>query len=390
MTRLSLLDYGFRPFFLLAGVFAALVIPAWMGLYSGHALPPGALPAMYWHAHEMLYGFITAAIAGFLLTAVPSWTGSRGFAGAPLACAVGAWLAGRVAMAAVGSLPFWLVATAELLLLPVLAALLAPPLLRSRNRNLAMLVVILVLWIIDAAFLLGLARGDAALMGRMLVLAIDVVLVLVTIVGGRIVPAFTANALRRRGETVEIRASAWVDRVAIGATIANAVIDLVSPGDAWIAAVAGVAAIAHAVRLSGWRSFKARGESILWILHLGYAWLPAGLALKAGFLLGHFPWAAKWQHALTVGVFGTMILAVMTRVALGHTGRPLVVSRVTTVAYLLLTACVLVRVFGGWMLPAQYVSVMFAAAALWAAAFILFLVVYTPILARPRADGKPG
>jgi uncharacterized protein involved in response to NO len=256
-------------------------------------------------------------------------------------------------MAAVGGLPFWLVAVAELSLLPVLAALLAPPLLRSLNRNLAMLAVILVLWIIDAAFLLGLARGDAALMGRMLVLAIDVVLVLVTIVGGRIVPAFTANALRRRGKTVEIRASAWVDRVAIGATIANAVIDLVSPGDAWIAAVAGVAAIAHAVRLSGWRSFKARGESILWILHLGYAWLPAGLALKACFLLGHFAWAAKWQHALTVGVFGTMILAVMTRVALGHTGRPLVVSRVTTVAYLLLTACVLVRVFGGWMLPAQ-------------------------------------
>jgi uncharacterized protein involved in response to NO len=293
-------------------------------------------------------------------------------------------------MASVSDIPFWLVAAGELLLLPVLACLLAPPLLRSRNRNLAMLAVVSVLWLIDAAFLWGLAHGDVTLMGRSLVLAIDVVLILVTIIGGRIVPAFTANALRRRGAAVEIRSNAWVDRLAIGATIANAVVDLLSPGNASIAGIAGIAAIAHVIRLSGWRSFKARGESILWILHLGYAWLPVGLALKACFLLGGFSWAAKWQHALTVGVFGTMILAVMTRVALGHTGRPLVVSRVTTAGYLLLTACVLLRVFGGSILPAYYLDAMFAAAALWVAAFVLFLVVYMPILIGPRADGKPG
>ena len=390
MKRLSLFDYGFRPFFLLAGLFAAIVIPSWMYLYSGHAQMTGPLPAMYWHAHEMLYGFIVAAITGFLLTAVPSWTGERGFAGLPLGLAVAAWVAGRFAMASVSSIPFWLVATGELLLLPVLACLLAPPLLRSRNRNLAMLAVITVLWLIDVAFLWGLARGDVTLMGRAMVLAIDVVLILVTIIGGRIVPSFTANALRRRGETVEIRSNAWVERLAIGATIANAVVDLASAGAAWVAGIAAIAAIAHALRLSGWRSFKARGESILWILHVGYAWLPVGFALKASFLVGHFSWAAKWQHALTVGVFGTMILAVMTRVALGHTGRPLAVSRVTTAGYLLLTAGVLLRVFGGSVLPAYYLPLLLATAALWVAAFVLFLIVYTPILIGPRADGKPG
>jgi len=390
MKRSSLLDYGFRPFFLLAGGYAAIVIPGWMALFSGHAALPGALPAMYWHAHEMLFGFVAAAIAGFLLTAVPSWTGARGFAGVPLALAVIAWLAGRVAMASVASLPFWVVAAAELALLPVLAGLLAPPLLRARNRNLAMLAVIAVLWLIDSAFLVGLSRGDTLLMGRALTLAIDVVLVLVAIVGGRIVPAFTANALRRRGETVEVRSRPWVEGIAIGATIANAIADLLSPGALWIAAIAAIAAAAHAVRLAGWRSFKARGESILWVLHLGYAWMPAGLALKAIFLSSHAEWAAKWQHALTVGVFGTMILAVMTRVALGHTGRPLAVSPATTAAYLLLTACVVVRVFGGVVLPDHYLATMFTAAALWSAAFALFLVVYAPILASPRVDGKPG
>jgi uncharacterized protein involved in response to NO len=390
MKRLTVFDYGFRPFFLLAGVYAALVIPVWMAFFSGHGAPPGALPAMYWHAHEMLYGFVGAAIAGFLLTAVPSWTGQRGFAGAPLVLAVAAWLAGRIVMACADALPPWLVAVGELVMLPVLAALLAPPLLRTRNRNLAMLVVIAVLWLIDAAFVYALARRDVLLAGRALTLAIDVVLVLVTVIGGRIVPAFTANALRRRGAAVEIRSRTWLEVTVIAAMIAIVVVDLVAPGGAWSAAIAAVAAAAQALRLAGWRSFKARGESILWILHVGYAWLPVGLALKAIYLFGDAAWAAKWQHALTAGVFGTMILAVMTRASLGHTGRPLVVAPPVTLAYLLLTACVAVRVFGGALFPAYYLPVMYAAAALWTLAFLLYLVVYAPILTGPRLDGKPG
>jgi len=269
MKNFKLFDYGFRPFFLLAGVYAGLVIPVWMYFLSGRGTMAGALPAMYWHAHEMLYGFVAAAIAGFLLTAVPSWTGARGFAGRPLVLAVAAWTAGRLAMASADFLPFWLVAVGELLLLPVIACLLAPPLLRTRNRNLAMLAVIAILWLIDVAFLVGVARHDGGLMARTMTLAIDVVLVLVTVIGGRIVPAFTANALRRRNETVDIRSRSWVEVLTIGATVAIVIADLVAPAGAWTAAVAALAAVAHVIRLSGWRSFKTRGESILWIVHLG-------------------------------------------------------------------------------------------------------------------------
>jgi uncharacterized protein involved in response to NO len=390
MSRFRLFDHGFRPFFLLAGIYAAVVIPAWTAFFSGIAAPHGALPAMYWHAHEMLYGFVGAAIAGFLLTAVPSWTGARGFAGVPLGVAVAAWLAGRLALAAADALPFWMVAAGELLALPVLACLLAPPLLRTRNRNLAMLAVIAALWILDAVFVYGLARGDLSLMGRALTLAIDVVLVLVTVIGGRIVPSFTANAMRRHGATVDIRSRAWLEATVIAAMVAIVIVDIVAPGGTWSAALAAVAAAVQVLRLSGWRSFATRGESILWVLHVGYAWLPVGLALKSVYLFSGAGWAARWQHALTVGVFGTMILAVMTRASLGHTGRPLVVSPLTTAAYLLLTACAMVRVFGGTLLPAGYVTVVSAAAILWTLAFALYLVVYAPILTGPRADGKPG
>lgn len=388
--RFALFDYGFRPFFLLAGVYALAIVPIWIFWYAHHPTSFGALPMMFWHAHEMLYGFVIAAVAGFLLTSVPSWTGSRGFGGAPLYALVAAWLAGRIAMALVGQLPFWLIAIAELALLPMLAALLLPPLMRTQNRNRRLLLVLAALWLTDVAFLVGVARADAGLVSRAMTLAIDMILVLVTVIGGRIVPAFTANALRRRGESATIVSREWVDRAAIGAMIAIAVVDVIAPSSVGSAALAAIAAVVQVVRLSGWRGFETRGESILWVLHVGYAWLPIGLALKACYLLGAYDWASKWQHALTAGVFATMILAVMTRAALGHTGRALVVSRTITIAYVLLTVGVLVRVFAGVIAPSHYVDLVSIAAAAWALAFVLYLIVYAPILVLPRADGKPG
>jgi uncharacterized protein involved in response to NO len=389
-SRFALFDYGFRPFFLLAGLYALLLAPAWLYFYAHHGAPYGALPMMYWHSHEMLYGFITAAIAGFLLTAVPSWTGGRGYAGAPLYALVGLWIAGRIAMATVGATPFWVTALAELALLPALAALLAPSLFRSSNRNTPLLAIIGVLWLIDAAFMVALRNGDAALAARAMTLAIDFVLIMVTIVGGRIVPAFTANALRRRGESVEVATRGWLEKGVIGSMVAIAVVDVFAPNAAASGMIAAAAAAAHAARLFGWRSFRARSESILWVLHVAYAWLPIGLALKALWLLGDVGWAAKWQHALTAGVFATMILAVMTRASLGHTGRPLVVSRAITIAYLLLTAGVAVRVFASALMPERYVLAMSIAGLAWMLSFLLFIIVYAPILSGPRADGRPG
>lgn len=389
-TRIALFDYGFRPFFLLAGVCAAALVPLWLYFYTHHAMSFGTLPTMYWHAHEMLYGFVGAAIAGFLLTAVPSWTGTRGFGGGPLYLLVSLWVLGRVAMTLAGGLPFWLVALAELSFLPALALFLAPPLVRSRNRNTPLLGVLIVLWLIDVAFLAALRNGDVVLAARTTTLAIDLVLLLVTVIGGRIVPAFTANALRRRGEAVEVASRAWLETTVIAAMIAVIAVDMFAPDGALSGVVAALAALAHALRLAGWRSFRTRSESILWVLHLGYAWLPIGLALKACWLLGGMGFAMKWQHALTAGVFGTMILAVMTRASLGHTGRPLVVSRAITIAYLLLTVGVAVRVLAPAIVPQRYLLLMSIAGLAWTLSFMIFVVVYAPILVRPRADGKPG
>ena len=250
--------------------------------------------------------------------------------------------------------------------------------------------VVTVLWLIDGAFLVALQRGDAALAGSTMRLAIDFVLILVTVIGGRIVPAFTANAMRARGEAVSTVTRRPLEFAVIGAMVAIAITDVFAPDSALSGALAAVAALAHVFRLSGWRSFRTRGEPILWVLHVAYAWLPVGLALKACALLGGAGWAMKWQHALTMGVFATMILAVMTRASLGHTGRPLVVPRAIALAYLLLTAGTVLRVFGIALFPAHYLLTVSLSGLAWVLSFGIFVVVYAPILWSPRADGKPG
>lgn len=387
MRDFALFSYGFRPFFLLSGIYAALAVPLWLWIYVRGSTAVSPLPPHLWHGHEMIYGFVLAAIAGFLLTAVPSWTSSRGFAGWPLISLVLLWLAGRVAMAAASDLPAWVTWIAELAFLPALAALLTPPLLRARNRNTPMLLVLAVLWLADAAFVIAMRSGNSAHAASALRFAIDVVLILVTIIGGRIVPAFTANALRRHGRTMAVVAPPWLEPVVIALMVSIAVVDVLWPDSFASGTLAALAAAAHVLRLSGWRSRWTLREPIVWILHAGYAWLPIGLALKALWLLGAVPWSARWLHAFTLGVFGTMILAVMTRAALGHTGRPLVVSRAVVVSYVLLIASVLVRVFGPALCTHDYVLTVIAAGLLWTLAFVLFVIVYAPILWRVRVDG---
>ncbi len=388
--RFALFDYGFRPFFLLCGLFALVIVPLWLFRFAHASVPFGALPGVYWHAHEMIFGFVAAAIAGFLLTSVPSWTGSAGFAGRPLMLMVALWLAGRGAMALADALPFWVAALIELSFLPLLLSLIAPPILRARNRNLPILGVVTVLWLIDAAFMRALQKGDLLLAAGAARVAIDLVLMLVVVIGGRIVPAFTGNALRRLNAGVAPVSRGWLEVVAIGSVAAIVLCDLFFPDTRAAGVLAAVAATAHAARLAGWRSFRVRGEPILWVLHVAYAWVPVGLALKAIYLLGDAGFAAKWQHALTFGAFSTMILAVMTRASLGHTGRPLVVGRAIAVAYLLLTLGALLRVFGGAWTPDYYLYTLSAAGLCWSAAFAIFVWVYGPILMSPRVDGRQG
>lgn len=384
----ALFDYGFRPFFWAAGAFAMFGLVAWLWIYTVGALPLRNQPPQLWHGHEMLYGFVAAAIAGFLLTAVPSWTGARGFAGAPLIALAAVWLAGRLAFAAASVLPFAVVAACELAFLPALAFLLAPPLLRARNRNTRLLFVLAAFWVTDLAFVIALARDDVPLARGALLVAIDIVLLLITIIGGRIIPAFTTNALRARGVAADMRSSPWVEGIVIGAMIAIILVDVFAPWRTVAGGIAALAAIAQAVRVTGWRSLRTRSEPLVWSLHVAYAWLPVGLAMKAIYLLTGATWSALWLHALTIGTAASMVLAVMTRAALGHTGRALVAGRQISIAYVLLLFAALVRVFTPSLV--EYRWTVLLAGALWVAAFALFLIAYTPILMRPRVDARPG
>ena len=388
--RLQLFAYGFRTFFFAVGSSALLLVPIWAASFAfqwplGTDWPPAS-----WHGHEMLFGFVCAAIAGFLLTAVPSWTGRKGFGGAPLVLMSAVWLLGRLATGSSASWPFAVVAAADLAFLPVLAAFLAPPLIRENNRNTPLLFVLLILWLCNATFHLGLFRGDALLARQALLVGIDVVLILVTVVGGRLLPSITTSSLRQRGAKQVVRAARGTTAITVALMIAVAAVDLMRPGSIIAGGIALVAAVAQGARFAAWQGFRSLQDPLVWILHLAYAWLPLGLVLKALALLTDLAVAAHWLHALTIGVIATMILGVMTRVALGHTGRPLRAHPLTTTAYGLLAAAALVRVFGAQLPWIGYPALIALSAALWTAAFGLFLWVYGPILLAPRADGKRG
>lgn len=390
LMKFSLFAYGFRSQFFLAGMAAVLLVPMWaLSFVAGTPLGTGWPPTL-WHAHEMLFGFIACAIAGFMLTAVPSWTGQKGFVGRPLMVLAAVWIAARILIATSPVWPPILPALVDLAFLPLLAVLVMIPLLRSRSHNTPLLGVLGVFWLTDVAFYIGLLRHDAAFALKAVTVGIDITLLLITVIGGRIVPAFTTSALRARGLATNLQSRTMFTRLSVLAMVSVIVGDIVWPNTRIAGWIAGFAAVLQILRLAQWRTLLILGQPIVWILHVAYLWLPVGLALKAAALLGGYAIAAFWLHALTIGALTTMIVAVMTRASLGHTGRPLRVHPLMTLAYALLIAATVIRVFGLLLPGMSYPMVIAAAAILWTASFLLFIGIYSPILWGPRADGKPG
>ena len=386
----ALFAYGFRPFFLMAGIWAPLGVALWVAALAGLPVPEGPLPLLRWHAHEMLAGFVYAALGGFVLTAVPNWTGRRGYAGAPLVGLFTIYLAGRLALLPGSPLSAGLAAPLALVFLPALVLLVLPALVKARSARLfGPPVLVLVFWAGDM-LMLGEAAGWWAVetwrLGQML--CANTALALVGLIGGRIIPAFTLNALRKSGRPAEPQPLPGVDQAAMLSLLAVVLVDLVAPGGVVAGVVAGVAAGLAALRLSRWHGLRTLGQPILWVLHLAYAFVPLALATKAAWLLTGAPWAMHWLHLQGAGALAMMILAVMTRTILGHTGQALVAARPTVLAYALLALAGPMRAFGPSLLPGLLPLAL--AAALLVAAFLLFLGVYAPILLRPRADGKPG
>jgi len=392
MTRFVPFAQGLRPFFLLAGVDAIFNMAVWLIVYFRPDLwPAAALPAMYWHGHEMIFGFIAAAIAGFLLTAVPGWTGRSSYAGVPLILLSALWLAGRVAMFAPLGVPPVLAAIIDLAFFPALALSLTPPLVKARKiRNFPFPLLLLALFAADLVFQLG-SLGTLDMGEHIsLSIAVDIISILIVIVGGRIIPAFTKSGLARFRANLDLASSRTVEYMAIASIVAVLGGDLAAPLSQLNGAIALAAGVLQALRLAQWQGYRTVREPLIWVLHLGYAWLALALLLKGIWLLAGCPIAEKWLHALTVGAFATMILAVMPRAALGHTGRPLAAPPSMAIGYLLLTVAALVRVFAPALAPAHYGTEIVIAGACWIAAFGLFVVVYAPILTRPRADHRSG
>ncbi len=385
-SSFALFRYGFRPFFMLAGLYATLAIPGWMIFLNWFDWSGSPLPPLAWHAHEMIYGFVMAAIAGFLLTAIPSWTGRRGFAGMPLIALVVVWFTGRAAVTLpLGLSPVW-IAIIDLAFPVVLALAIVPSLVRSNNRrNLVFIGFLALLFISNLQFHLAGAVSTTTLH-----LAVNTVLLMVALVGGRIIPAFTSARLKQRGFDIRIPTHPVLDIASLFAVVIVVLVDIVFPGGKIAGATAALAAASLGLRLARWQGHRTIGEPILWILHVAYAWLPVALVLKAMWLLGGLFASETWLHALTVGAFATMILAVMSRAALGHSGRTIVASRSATIAYLLLFGAALSRVFGPTIFPNAATVWLAGAAAFWTTAFALFLFTYAPILCGPRVDGRPG
>jgi uncharacterized protein involved in response to NO len=381
---------GFRPFFLLAALWAAVSIPLWLAVLHGGLPAPGWNAPILWHAHEMLFGFGSAAIAGFLLTSVPVWTATPAVAGPRLAALAGLWLVGRIAMLAAGRAPLFASITDVAFLLALVAAI-APAIYRSgARRNFGFPLVLLALAAANVAVhasALGLSPAAAATGLRA---GVDGIALLIVVIGGRIVPVFTTNALRRAGDPREARAPVWVERASVPAFLLFAIADVLDPGSRASGAAAAVAAIVLAVRMSGWHSGRVLGDPLLGSLHLGHLWVAVGLASFAvSDLAGAWPRSIA-VHALTAGAFGTMILAVMTRVSLGHTGRALVAPRSAIVAYALVTLGALLRTVAVAAWPGASLWLLTLAGVLWSAAFVAFLLGFARTLCMPRLDGKPA
>lgn len=385
-------SYGFRTFFLLAGFYAAAAMAIWalwfvlLDVASELVSELPLLPQQL-HAHEMIFGYVMAVIAGFLLTAIPGWTNARPLQGNGLKILLAVWLAGRVAIACSPWLPIAIVAFFDLLFVPALMIPVALGLMKQpAPRNLIFLGLLALFWLgnlLTYTELLG-WTSDGIAVGHLL--ALDTAIVLISIVGGRVTPSFTLNDLRSEGHDRLPLSHPLLDGAAIMSVAAVLVADLIWPGELVTGAVALVASIVNFVRLLLWRGLATRRKPILWILHMSYLWIVIGLALKGISLVSGLFEEVAAMHALWIGGVGGMTIGVMSRAALGHTGRVLKAPQPIVVAYVLISVSAILRVSGAVFLVDYYTSLMMAAALIWTIAFTLFVWVFWPILTTPGLD----
>ncbi|MBA1443423.1 MAG: NnrS family protein [Chromatiales bacterium] len=375
---------GFRPFFILAGLGAVLILGTWLGIWSGHIPAPEYYGMIGWHSHEMLFGYTTAVIAGFLLTAVRNWTGIDTLIGKPLATLALVWLAGRLSPF-IPILPDPVIAISDLLFLPLFALALYGPLMRAQNKiNRVFLPMISVMALANLlVHAQSLQLFDTAIQGNDLML--NTVLLLLILVSGRVLPFFTEKAVTGSQPRFNLNR----ERLAFGAIILWTLSELLFPNPWLLGSLALAVAFSQLWRLIDWYHPGIWQVPILWVLFTGLAWFALGFLLNSLASLELFP-ANLATHALTTGAVGILTLGMMARVALGHTGRSLQPPRLVEISFIAINLAVALRVFAPYVAPDQYGLWIQLSGGLWVLCFLLFTLFYLPVLLKPRIDGRPG
>jgi uncharacterized protein involved in response to NO len=377
---------GFRPFFLLAGLFAVFLMAMWVPIFVGGFAYDTYYGQIGWHSHEMIFGYTCAVIAGFLLTSVRNWTETSTPTGHLLAGMATLWLFGRILPFFPDNFSTWFIAFIDLAFLPALAVGIGVPLVRSgQRRNLLFLPLLAVLWtanVLVHAELLGMAPN---LERKGIFLGLDLIVLLIVIMGGRVIPFFTERALpgvvMKRWPAIE-----WLSPLSV---LMFLLADLFFADSLWSASLAAFAACVNLIRVAGWYTHRYWRVPLLWVLHLGYGWIVAGFFFKAEAGLGFVP-PQFTIHAFTVGGIGVLTLGMMARVSLGHTARALAVGSAVTVAFGLVNLAAIARGLLPILYPQWFPQFIIASGVLWVLAFLIFVVIYAPILTRPRIDGRPG
>lgn len=383
---LVVFNLGFRPFFLLSGAFAIILIALWIPVFTGGRALSTYYGQIGWHSHEMIFGYTVGVIAGFLLTSVRNWTGRSTATGGFLATLVTLWLLGRILPFFAATMPAWSISVVDLAFLPALTASIGVPLVRhGEKRNLLFLPLILGLFFANLLVhleLLGVVPGVAH---HGIFLGLYLIILLIVIMGGRVVPFFTERAL----PGVVIKRRPLLEWLAPLTVIAYLLAELLFPNSEVAGALAGLAAIINGIRVVSWYSHRYWQAPLLWVLHLGYGWIVVGFLLKAAASLGLV--AAQFTiHAFTVGGIGVLTIGMMARVSLGHTARPLKVTSSIAVAFALLNIAAVLRGLLPSIFPLWFSQLVILSGMLWIAAFLIFVIVYAPILTQPRLDGQPG
>ncbi len=377
---------GFRPFFLLAGFFAFFLVAAWVPVFVAGFAFNTYYGQLGWHSHEMIFGYTSAVVAGFLLTAVRNWTERPTPTGGYLAAMAALWLGGRIMPLFPESLFPWMIALVDLTFLPAVAIGIGSPLLRKgEKRNLVFLLLLAGLFIANLQVHLDLLGYGQQPAGSGIFLGLHIVILLIVIMGGRVIPFFTERAL----QGVVIKRRPVIEWLAPISVLAFLCAELFRADMVVVGACAALAAIVNGVRLASWYTHRFWRVPLLWVLHLGYGWVVAGFCLEAAAAF-RVILPQSTTHAFTAGGIGVLTLGMMARVALGHTGRPLRVGSAMAVAFGLINLSAFLRALPPIWIPQRLSEFVIFSGALWCIAFTIFVVVYTPILTQPRIDGRPG